>query len=637
MAWLTRGTGRSNNSLTGYGVLVGYHSKKVLAYVVKNRKCRKCDLGHSPTDHDCHLNFRGSAKSMESVAAVDLASHEFLKACSAQLGMVISDNDSCAILALRNALPYEIIKHSDKNHTSKGVKSALYGIVKNYKELNSEAITYLTKCFGYCVSQNIGNEESMSAAIRNIPEHAFNNHQNCKQEWCQFLSKPDTYKHKVIGDGFKDQGLYVALKNLFDTLANKCHKFIAGVSSNPNEGFHSQTTKIHPKDRFYGGSGAAENRIIFSSGKKNEGEQFVSKLLGKCSLSSGKHEKNFVLRYAQKSMKRAVKQRTPKFKARRLFLKQQRLKLKKKNEDSEVIGYESNIGLLDTLEQPILDVHPESSDRLIVLYDLETSGLSKNCEILQIAAKYGDAEFSIYVQPLQRIDEQASKIHGLRMENGHLTLHGNLVESVPISTALHKFYTFLHSLGKKCILTAHNGKFDYSRLCRSIRKYHLLNHFSTVVSGFIDTLPVIQKATGLKGKGCNSIEGLANKFQLDLSNAHDATKDISLLEQILTKLDIHESILLEAECDWEKSLSKIELSDISSSQLLDLSALEECTSKETRKKIKLAKINFNMIFDSYASGQVDGVQRLLINVIGNGKLVKKICTFFERLFEFIQN
>ena len=158
MGWTTRGTGRSYDSLTGTGALIGYFSKKVISYVTLNRKCKMCDIGHSPNDHDCRMNFQGSAKAMEPHAAVKLVNNVILKECNIQVGILIADNDSSSICAVRNACSHEVVKQSDKNHTSKGVVNALYKIKTNFKELTGASIKYLQRCFNFCISQNIGNQ-----------------------------------------------------------------------------------------------------------------------------------------------------------------------------------------------------------------------------------------------------------------------------------------------------------------------------------------------------------------------------------------------------------------------------------------------------------------------------------------------
>ena len=120
MGWFTRRTGRTYDSLSGTAAIIGFFSRKVICYVTLNRKCAKYDRGHSPKDHDCRLNFVGSAKAMEPHAAVLLTKdNPILKACNLQIGVFIADNDSSSICAVREANDHEIVKQSDKNHRSK--------------------------------------------------------------------------------------------------------------------------------------------------------------------------------------------------------------------------------------------------------------------------------------------------------------------------------------------------------------------------------------------------------------------------------------------------------------------------------------------------------------------------------------
>ena len=109
MGWFTRGTGRTYDSLSGTAALIGFFTKQVIAYVTLNRKCKKCDIGHSPQDHDCRLNYVGRAKGMEPHAAVLLTKENvILKQCFLEVGVVIADNDSSSICAIRNSSNHEV-------------------------------------------------------------------------------------------------------------------------------------------------------------------------------------------------------------------------------------------------------------------------------------------------------------------------------------------------------------------------------------------------------------------------------------------------------------------------------------------------------------------------------------------------
>lgn len=51
MGWSRRSNGRQYDSLNGFGSLIGKESGLVLDFTTRNRKCRRCDIGHKPSDH----------------------------------------------------------------------------------------------------------------------------------------------------------------------------------------------------------------------------------------------------------------------------------------------------------------------------------------------------------------------------------------------------------------------------------------------------------------------------------------------------------------------------------------------------------------------------------------------------------
>lgn len=638
MAWCTRGTGRNYDSLSAFAALIGFLSKKVLDYDTEHRKCRMCDMGHLVEDHDCRLNFHGSAKSMEPKAAEKLALSELFKECHVQLGVFIADNDSSAILAVRNAVGHEVIKHSDKNHSAKGVKKQLYQIVKDHKELNSSAIEYLYRCFTYAVSQNEGKVAEMEAAIRNIPYHCFNKHENCG-DWCGFHKDPDNYQHKVIGNGFEDLDCFEALKKLFDEVASKCHKFVAGVSSNANESLNAMVASKAPKSRFYGKSPSSDVRAAMAVLKKNDGEGYVSTLAEKLNLSPGTHTKKYSEIMDQRKEKNSKRFSTPTFKKRRLFLKQAKTKLRKKSESSEGVTYESNIDLLDGLGASLEISDIDSTlEPIIVYYDLETGGFAKTADILQIAAKCENRTFSVYVQPTQKIDTKASEVHGIRLESGNLYLHGKQLKAVSLSTALQQFYTdFLVPLRRKVILAAHNGKFDCPRLFDAIRKTYLTSYYQSVVYGFLDTLPIIRKINGSKTGG-NKLTSLASNFGIPTEGAHDAIKDVAVLELVVSKFQLSYDVLIAESVMWQDAIKQITFNETLPTALKGLAELKDCSSRCTRRKIVLADITFEMIVEAYSDRKRKGLEALFgedenrcVKVTKSKAVIKRICDGLDKL------
>ncbi|XP_071580217.1 uncharacterized protein [Temnothorax nylanderi] len=100
--WSKRGNGRSYNNLNSYSTIIGFLSGKILDYATRNRKCRKCEIGHKKEDHDCRMNFQGSAKAMEADAGVQLINHsKVLQEVDLQVRVVVGDEDSFMIAAKR--------------------------------------------------------------------------------------------------------------------------------------------------------------------------------------------------------------------------------------------------------------------------------------------------------------------------------------------------------------------------------------------------------------------------------------------------------------------------------------------------------------------------------------------------------
>jgi len=60
---------------------------------------------------------------MELKAAVLLTKNNpILTECKLEIVVFIADNDSSSICAVREACDHEVVKQSDKNHTTKGVE-----------------------------------------------------------------------------------------------------------------------------------------------------------------------------------------------------------------------------------------------------------------------------------------------------------------------------------------------------------------------------------------------------------------------------------------------------------------------------------------------------------------------------------
>ncbi|KAK0160250.1 hypothetical protein PV328_007678 [Microctonus aethiopoides] len=466
MGYSTKRRGRTCDSMNGYAAFLGTETGKTIEYFTTNRGCRMCALGHPKSEHDCRLNFIGSAKAMEPFAVASMTSNsKIFKEHNIEVGILIGDDDS--------------------------------------------------DCGCPCCKPITRNSKEVANALRNIPDHAFNNHNNCGH-WCRYAKNPSTYEHK-------SPDLYEDLKDIFGKLADNADRFAAGASSQANESLNATMTSHYPKSQCYSQTASGNFRFGCAIGEKNLGERYIQEAATKRLLSPGFHTTKY------------------------------RTNLRKKKEDMEGTHYESNMGLLSTnvahdsifnaegINEEIIEADDDGaqvSKPIAVFFDLETSSFSKQSDILQIAAQYNESKFSVYVNPIQKIAAQASEANGLTNVRGELMLNGTRVPSIPLRLALDAFRNFLTKLKHPVVLVAHNCKFDAPILMNSMKKMTMTDDFGSVVVGFADTLPLIKSVTNRKGKGECTLTGVASWLQISADGAHNAVYDVLMLVKIIENLQL---------------------------------------------------------------------------------------------------
>lgn len=273
---------------------------------------------------------------------------------------------------------------------------------------------------------------------------------------------------------------------------------------------------------------------------------------------------------------------------------------------------------------------------LLFFFDLETRDLCRDGDILQIAVKYKEYTFSVHIRPSRTISDKASQVHGLTFVNGQLELHGKTVITVALQEAVVSLYRFSFLFNRKCILTAHNCTFDYTRLMRDIEKTFMDIYFKTIFSGFADTLPLIRAATGLNKAGDNKLENLGKRLGIQGFQAHDALGDVSILEKVVSKLGINEDLIIQSSLKWDDIKQKSLSSHKCQSLRKSYKVLSKCVSVKMRKRMIASDISYKMIIDIYKQEGEDGITRLFgadengkVRVTKSIRVITKLCDFFK--------
>jgi len=638
MGWSKRGTGRNYDSLNGYGAIIGYMSKKVLDFTTRNRQCYLCDVGHSKADHDCRKNFEGSAKAMEADAGAQLVNNsEILQSVNLKVRVVIGDEDSSTIAAIRKGNDSMIYKLADNNHLIKNFAGDLYEMSNSFKELKKTGvIPHLKKCFSYAIAQNKNQTANLAACIQNIPDHMYNKHETCG-DWCKRIDNSNS--QTVV---LKDELLYTKLQETFLKYANNASKFCVAASSQANESLNSMIVSKAPKTNCYSKSESADYRVSCAVLSKNEGDVgllSVKKNIGlQESLLTSKHFHSKDKKRKYKSERKILKSS----KLRRLELAAARKNMRKRKEQSEGVTYQRNFGINSSQAIPTQIFSHEKESNLdqykFVYFDLETSGLELSHDILQIAAICDDLEFNIYILPTHAIPSQATKVNGISYKNNQLFYKNKQVEAMNLCDALLAFSEFLNFDSKSCVLVAHNGnRFDFPRLINAILSTGLLENFSTI-KRCSDSMLVFKKLLpDQKGPGSLTLIQLASKFLNIESNInfHEALFDVTVMRNLVKEITTEYTLITQSTSFSELVSRTINNNKISS---VDLSPLKLIVSRDIIGKIALAGFTMQSLQKIYNNNGKDILIKQFSKksdvtnkpvVTKNEKVLKKILSYLE--------
>lgn len=154
-------------------------------------------------------------------------------------------------------------------------------------------------------------------------------------------------------------------------------------------------------------------------------------------------------------------------------------------------------------------------------------------EILQIAATDGIDEFEVYILPTRPISPSASSVNKLTFHQGVLFYNGRPVRAVPLAEGLSQMIQWLKPKAPS-LLIAHNCKcFDAKHLIKALESTGAYRDFSTIVSGFSDTLPAFR----VRLPECKSYsqENLVRVHLHCSYEAHNAIADVQSLFKLVNK------------------------------------------------------------------------------------------------------
>jgi len=99
-----------------------------------------------------------------------------IKDKSLSVDRLTMDGDTSTFARVKKSLYPQLKKSNDKNHIIKNLGTELYKIKTVHKQLTTDAIKHVQKCFSYAVSQNKFNKTGIRDNITAIVPHMYTDH-----------------------------------------------------------------------------------------------------------------------------------------------------------------------------------------------------------------------------------------------------------------------------------------------------------------------------------------------------------------------------------------------------------------------------------------------------------------------------
>ncbi|XP_068216108.1 DNA polymerase III PolC-type-like [Palaemon carinicauda] len=255
--------------------------------------------------------------------------------------------------------------------------------------------------------------------------------------------------------------------------------------------------------------------------------------------------------------------------------------------------------------------HIESMPKLVVYFDLETTGLEADCDIVQLSSAVGQQYFNAYILPSKNISWKASEVTGLKCDSGSLYLKGKIVEALEPREALQKWLNWIRPVAP-VVLIAHNCyNFDSRRLLNNYKRYGLLDELGQLVMGFIDTLPLFKEL--YPKMASYRQEELVTKILKESYDAHDSLADVQSLQKLVMKHNLNDKLLLKFSFTYQSLLEYIEYSKRGKENAASLQSLVD--SKHLSRGMAETVGKSGLTLENLRQACVEGGKELLEKVL----------------------
>ena len=224
-----------------------------------------------------------------------------------------------------------------------------------------------------------------------------------------------------------------------------------------------------------------------------------------------------------------------------------------------------------------------------------------------MAAIHQETIFNRYILPDEEIDDNASRVSNLTKKGDKLYDKGKPVETIGITQCLTEFCEFLSTFDKPLLLYGHNARVYYCHhLVDALSSCRLIDRFSTIVSGFSDTLKAIKRKQ--PGQEPNKVDDLVARFLCESYEARGILQNARAIQEIYN-IVLSDKILLQYSFTVEDI--RLRRSCIRRKETMTGMINEGIISKYMAQKIADTGLTHDHLVSCYNTGGKRGVRKLL--------------------------
>jgi len=261
-AWAQRSYGTNFSSSSGVAVILGYRTKKVLFFGVKNKYCCVCQRAENAKidapSHSCSKNWEGSSTGMESAIIA-----EGFKRSVEMHGLIyarfIGDGDSSTYRKILDASPYkslvveklECSNHILRNYAGRVIKDVVLCTKRGSPQLRSltksrllrlrtavvKAASYRKDEAGASLQQKV---QLLKDDITNSVYHVFGQHDKCAAYFCKGAVAGET---NFVPD-LEKAGMLVEIRAALSRVRDNAKSLLFSTTNNLAEAFNSIVAKL---------------------------------------------------------------------------------------------------------------------------------------------------------------------------------------------------------------------------------------------------------------------------------------------------------------------------------------------------------------------------------------------------------